>query len=180
MRYRRAQAAGGTFFFTLVTHDRRRFLCQPQNVTLLRAAFRYVMARHSFKVEAFALLPDHLHCIWTLPTGDSDFSGRWRLVKGYFTRGCDPTYRGCVSASRERKGEQAAWQRRFWEHQIRDEGDLIRHMEYVHYNPVKHGLVSAPREWPHSSFHRYVRAGVYAEEWGAGEEVLFEPGIGSE
>ncbi len=174
------------FLFTLVTHDRRRFLCQPQHVTLLRTALRCVMARHPFKVEAFVLLPDHLHCIWTLPTGDSDFSGRWRLVKGYFTQGCDPTYRGCVLASRERKREQATRcaertrQRRFWEHQIRDEEDLIRHVEYVHYNPVKHGLVSAPREWLHSSFHRYVRAGVYAEEWGAGGEVLFEPGIGSE
>lgn len=166
MRYRRARTEGGTYFFTLVTHNRREFLCEPENIALLKAAFRHVIAQHPFKIEAIVVLPDHLHCIWTLPEGDSNFSTRWRLVKGYFTRKCDATYRGRRSVSREQKGEQAVWQRRFWEHQIRDEQDFTRHVEYIHYNPVKHGLVEAPCEWSHSSFHRYVEAGIYDEAWG--------------
>jgi putative transposase len=149
MQYRRARTKGGTYFFTVVTHRRRHILCLPENVPLLREAFRYVMSRHPFTIDAFVLLPDHLHRVWTLPEGDGDFSTRWQLIKGTFTRGCDAVYRGCASPSRERKGEQGVWQRRFWEHQ-------------------------------NASFHRYVRAGVYAEVWGAGGEMLFEPGIGSE
>ena len=180
MQYRRARTAGGTYFFTLVTYNRRKFLCEPENIVLLRVAFRYVMARHPFKIEAIVVLPDHLHCIWTLPEGDSEFSTRWRLIKSYFTRKCDATYRGRVSISRERKGEQAVWQRRFWEHQIRDERDFVRHVEYIHYNPVKHGLVKAPREWPYSSFHRYVQKGIYDAAWGDGDEIVFPVGIGSE
>jgi putative transposase len=180
MKYRRARVEGGTYFFTVVTHRRRRFLCEPENVSHLREAFRYVMRRHPFEIDAFVLLPDHLHCIWTLPEGDCDFSTRWRLVKSTFTRTCSKTCHGIVSRSRRQKGEQAIWQRRFWEHQIRDERDLIQHVEYIHYNPVKHGLVKAPRDWEYSSFHRYVRKGIYGQEWGADEMVAFEAGVGSE
>jgi putative transposase len=180
MRYRRARTEGSTYFFTLVTYDRRRFLCEPENIALLKTAFRYVMAQHPFKIEAIVVLPDHLHCIWVLPERDNNFSTRWRLVKGYFTRKCDAAYRGHRSASRKRKGEQAVWQRRFWEHQIRDEQDFIRHVEYIHYNPVKHGLVKVPREWPHSSFHRYVQAGIYDEAWGDGDEIVSPIGVGAE
>jgi len=184
MKYRRARAKGGTCFFTLVTHRRRRFLCEPENVSLLRGAFRYVMARHPFKIDAFVLLPDHLHCIWTLPEGDSDFSTRWRLIKSTFTRACGETYRGSVSPSRRRKGEQAARcakrtrQKRFWEQQIRDERDLIQHVEYIHYNPVKHGLVNAPKDWEYSSFHRYIHEGLYAQERGTEGAVSFGVGVG--
>jgi putative transposase len=180
MQYRRAKTKGGTYFFTVVTHNRRKFLCYPANVSLLREAFRYVMAEHPFQIDAIVLLPDHLHCIWTLPNGDNDYSTRWRLIKSCFTRHCDPVYRGAPSASRQKKQEQAVWQRRFWEHQIRDERDFTQHVEYIHYNPVKHGLAKAPRDWPYSSFHRDVRRGIYAEGWGAEREIVFADGIGNE
>ncbi len=179
MQYRRAKTKGGTHFFTVVTHQRRKFLCRPANVSLLREAFRNVMAEHPFQIDAVVLLPDHLHCIWTLPAGDNNFSTRWRLIKGYFTRGCDPIYQGVASPSRQKKQEQAIWQRRFWEHQIRDERDFTQHVEYIHYNPVKHGLVKAPNDWPYSSFFRDVRRGIYAEGWGAGREIVFADGIGN-
>ena len=180
MQYRRARIKGGTYFFTVVTHRRRRFLCQAENVELLRNALRHVMKRHPFKIDAFVLLPDHLHCIWTLPQEDHDFSTRWRLVKSYFSRHCESQYRGEVSASRKRKKERAIWQRRFWEHAIRDDEDYARHVGFIYYNPVKHGLVRAPRDWEYSSFHRYVRAGMYDEMWGARLEISFADHIGKE
>jgi len=180
MRYRRSRTEGGTYFFTVVTHNRRGFLCSSDNVALLRQAFRSVMPDYPFKIDAFVLLPEHLHCIWTLPEGDNDFSTRWRLIKSRFTCGCDPSLRGNANASRRRKGEQAVWQRRFWEHQIRDNNDLAQHVEYIHYNPVKHGLVNAPRDWGYSSFHRYIRQGIYDANWGAEEVISFESDVGSE
>ena len=180
MNYRRAKTPGGTFFFTHVTHNRRPFLCIPQNIVLLRHAFRYAMSNHPFKIDAIVILPEHLHCLWTLPVGDADFSTRWRLIKSYFSRHCDTQYQGRVSESRRRKQEKAVWQRRFWEHQIRDDRDYARHVEYIHYNPVKHNLVSAPIEWAHSSFGRYVEAGVYAADWGAGCAIEFPEGVGCE
>jgi putative transposase len=180
MQYRRARIKGGIYFFTVVTHRRQGFLCVPENVSLLRDAFRYVLQRHPFKIDAFVLLTDHLHCIWTLPPDDDDFSTRWRLVKSTFTRKCNPIYRDSPSSSRRRKNEQAIWQRRFWEHRIRDEKDLIQHVEYIHYNPVKHGLVKTPKDWEYSSFHRHVREGIYEQDWGAGETISFANGVGAE
>ena len=180
MQYRRAKIDGGTYFFTLVTHNRRQFLCEPDNVSLLRNAFRYVIKQHPFKIDAFVLLPDHLHCIWTLPDGEHNFSIRWRLIKSYFSRQCAPQYQDKISTSRQKKQEKAIWQRRFWEHQIRDQTDFIHHVEYIHYNPVKHGLVKAPKDWEYSSFHRYVDEGIYDVEWGAGREIVFDPKIGNE
>ncbi|MCB0223669.1 MAG: transposase [Anaerolineae bacterium] len=180
MEYRRAKIPGGTYFFTLVTHQRRRFLCQPDNISLLRQTFRLVMENHPFTIEAIVILPDHLHCIWTLPPSDANFSTRWRLIKSHFSRNCDSRYHGCLSASRQSKQERAIWQRRFWEHLIRDEADFIQHVDYIHYNPVKHGLVTAPQAWPHSSFHRFVQAGQYDEDWGAGVEIKFAPTIDNE
>jgi REP-associated tyrosine transposase len=174
MRYRRARVKGATYFFTVVTFNRRKILTQSENVKILREAFRYVMASHPFKIDAFVLLPDHIHCIWTLPPDDGDFSRRWRMVKSYFTRKCSPEFKAPATKSRRHKGEQAIWQRRFWEHLIRDREDLRKHVEYIHYNPVKHGLVGAPRDWEYSSFHRYVRKGVYERGWGAGQEIRFE------
>ncbi|GAA6623568.1 REP-associated tyrosine transposase [Scytonema sp. NUACC26] len=167
MQYRRVKVDGGTYFFTIVTHNRRKFLCEPSNISLLRDAFRYVLEQHPFKIEAIAILPEHIHCIWTLPEGDCDYSTRWRLVKSYFSHRCASIYRGEISTSRKKKQEQAIWQRRFWEHQIRDEKDFINHLEYIHYNPVKHGLVVAPKDWEYSSFHRYVRQGIYTINWRA-------------
>ena len=133
MQYRRAKTKGGTYFFTVVTHQRRKVLCWPANVSLMRDAFRYVMAEHPFQIDAIVLLPDHVHCMWTLPAGDHDFSTRWRLIKSYFTRNCDPVYQGPPSPSRQKKQEQAVWQRRFWEHQIRDElGFALLNPTYLH------------------------------------------------
>lgn len=169
MQYRRSRAKGASFFFTVVTHDRRPFLCDAANVALLREAFQYVTNRHPFSIDAFVLLPEHLHCIWTLPENDNDFSNRWRMIKGYFSRKCEV---------RDDHGQ--VWQSRFWEHQIRNEEDLIRHVEYIHYNPVKHGLVTSPDAWAHSTFHRYVEQGKYHADWGVGQKKIFDEKIGNE
>jgi putative transposase len=113
MNYRRAKTAGGTFFFTVVTHNRRPFLCIPENISLLRQAFRYAMSKHPFRIDAIVILPEHLHCLWTLPVGDADFSTRWRLIKSHFSRHCAVSYQGQVSVSRQRKQEKAVWSTRF-------------------------------------------------------------------
>ena len=126
------------------------------------------------------ILPEHLHCIWTLPTNENDFSTRWSLIKGGFSRLCHPKYKGKISASRQSKKEQGVWQRRFWEHQIRDEADFNYHMDYIHYNPEKHGYVTAPKDWKYSSFHRDVKRGVYDIDWGAGVELEFPDWVGNE
>jgi len=180
MEYRRAKTAGATYFFTVVTHNRREFLCIPKNIALLRQAFGEVMTNHPFKIEAITILPNHLHALWTLPAGDANFSTRWRLIKSHFSRHCDLTCQGQISSSRQRKQEKAVWQRRFWEHQIRDEADYIQHVEYIHYNPVKHGLVNAPIDWEYSSFRRYVEAGLYAADWGTSGTIAFSQHIGQE
>lgn len=180
MQYCRATIEGGTYFFTLVTYKRQRLLCLPTNVCLLRNVFRYVMQQHPFIINAFVLLPDHLHCIWTLPQGDSNFSTRWRLIKSYFSRQCITLSQENLSTTRQNKKEQAIWQRRFWEHLIRDEVDFKNHLEYIHYNPIKHGLVKAPKDWEYSSFHRSVRQGMYDITWGAGQEIVFDSDIAKE
>lgn len=180
MEYRRAKIEGGTFFFTVVTHNRREFLCNAENILLLRQAFREVMSKSPFIVDAIVILPNHIHCIWTLPPGDSDFSDRWRLIKNYFTHHCDIKYQGKISVSRQNKGEKAVWQRRFWEHQIQDEIDFIRHVDYIHYNPVKHGYVKAPKDWNYSSFILYVNKGIYDIDWGSGIEIQFSEDVGNE
>nr|WP_245309621.1 transposase [Bradyrhizobium retamae] len=132
-------------------------------VETLRAAFRETRQRHPFAIDAVVVLPDHLHAVWTLPDGDRDFSTRWRLIKSTFSRRIAPDE--AVSASRAAKGKRGIWQRRYWEHTIRDEDDLVRHIDYIHINPVKHGFVTRVRDWPHSSFHRMVRLGIYPEDW---------------
>jgi len=180
MRYRRTKIEGATYFFTLNTHNRNCFLCLPENIKLIRQAFQETMKLHPFVIDAIVFLPDHLHCIWTLPNGDSNYSMRWMLIKKHFSRNCQIIYEGDVSKSRLSKGERAFWQRRFWEHTIRDEHDYIKHVEYIHYNPVKHGLVEAPKDWIYSSFHRYVKLGIYDEMWGSGERIIFDSSIGNE
>ncbi len=114
------------------------------------------------------VLPDHLHCIWRLPENDDDFSTRWRLIKHYFSR-AHAGDAGALDVSRRSKDEKALWQRRFWEHLIRGEEDWRRHMDYVHYNPVKHGYVAAPVDWPYSTFARSVKKGWYPPDWGTKE-----------
>ena len=180
MQYRRAKTPGASYFFTIVTHNRRPLLCEPENINLLREAFRYVMKKHPIKIDAIVILPDHLHCIWTLPENDADFSTRWRLIKSYFSRQCHDYYQGKMNQSRQQKREKAIWQRRFWEHQIRDDRDFINHVEYIHYNPVKHELVKSPKDWQYSSFSRYVESGVYDAMWGASERLSFDEDIGKE
>ncbi len=180
MHYRRAKINGATYFFTVVTHDRKPFLCQPENVKLLRQALRSTMERHPIEIDAFVLLPDHLHTIWTLPDDDHDFSTRWRQIKSYFTRHCQTTFERAAATSRKTKQERAFWQRRFWEHTVKDTQDYINHVEYIHYNPVKHGLAAAPKDWEHSSFHRYVQAGVYDANWSTGAGIPINPDIGNE
>jgi putative transposase len=163
--YRRNFVGGGTYFFTLNLADRRSSLL-TENIGLLRAAFRYTRHRDPFTIDAIVILPDHLHALWTLPDDDSDFSTRWRLIKTTFSRG---RRRGePVSASRSRKRERGIWQRRFWEHTIRDNGDFARHADYIHFNPVKHRYVERVRDWPFSSFHQMVRLGCYPPEWAGG------------
>ncbi len=160
--YRRNFIPGGSYFFTLNLADRRQHLL-TDHVDLLRAAFRYTRARHPFTLDAIVVLPDHLYAIWTLPEGDADFATRWRLIKSAFSRGLSQGE--CVSPSRLDKSERGIWQRRYWEHTLRDETDFARHVDYVHFNPVKHGYVARVRDWPHSSFQRMVRQRVYREDW---------------
>jgi putative transposase len=166
MRYRRAFLPGGSFFFTVVTEKRRPLFLPSAVVEVLRMAFRAVQTTRPFEVEAMVVLPDHLHCIWTLPPGDADFATRWRLVKTWFTKHC--RLRMPPNHARTSKREQAVWQHRYWEHLLRDEADFVRHVEYIHYNPVKHGLVSSPIQWPYSSFRGYVEGGMYPGDWGSG------------
>ena len=180
MEYRRAKTPGATYFFTAVTYQRQTIFDNTAMVDLLRGCFRLVKQRHPFVIDAMVVLQEHLHCIWTLPDGDADFSMRWRLIKSEFSRHCGEEYKRQRGASRIGKGEQAVWQRRFWEHQIRDERDFAQHVDYIHFNPVSHGLVMAPKDWKYSSFHRYVQDGSYPIDWGAGCDVQFPPNIGNE
>jgi putative transposase len=159
--YRRAHERGGCYFFTLVTYDRQPILTESDNLRRLKESFAHVAVKRPFANDAMVVLPDHLHCIWQLPEGDSDFSSRWRLVKGHFSVALDTPL--------TKRGEKRVWQRRFWEHLIRDEEDWRRHVDYIHYNPVKHGYVAHPIDWIHSSFSRMVEVGFYPRDWGCGE-----------
>jgi len=173
---------GTTYFFTVVTHKRRPFLCDEQSRRFLRETIDDVRTKRPFTIDAWVLLPDHLHCVWTLPAGDTDYSTRWGLIKAGFSKrmnGAAGHARPVANASRHRRRESAYWQRRFWEHMIRDHGDLKAHMDYVHYNPVKHGLARAPAEWEFSSFRRLVKKGIYDPEWASSVEVHI-PGVGRE
>jgi putative transposase len=164
--YRRAFLNGGTFFFTVVTYKRYPIFKEEPAVNLLRWCFQTTMATHPFKVAAIVILPDHLHTIWTLPDNESDFSTRWKLIKGTFSRHYSGFKPKDISESMLGKNEKGIWQRRFWEHAIRDQEDFNRHCDYIHYNPVKHGLVNSPMEWKYSSFRNLVEKGVYPANWG--------------
>ena len=166
--YRRAFAPGATFFFTVATNNRQPVLTEPAVIESLRAAVRDVRARMPFEIVVWVVLPDHLHAVWKLPEDDANFSLRWALIKQHVTRGCAtmPFMDRGASDSRRKRREGALWQRRFWEHRIRDETDLTRHVDYIHYNPVKHGYVQYVRDWPYSTFHRYCRDGIYPLDWG--------------
>ncbi len=172
--YRRNFISGGSFFFTVNLAERQLRLL-TDHIDFLRQALRDVRRRHPFAIEAIVVLPDHLHAVWTLPEDDADFALRWRLIKSAFSHRLPTGER--VSASRAGKAERGIWQRRYWEHTLRDEGDFARHVDYIHFNPVKHGHVSRVRDWPHSSFHRMVKLGVYPLDW-AGDAADNERGFG--
>jgi putative transposase len=164
--YRRTRMAGGTYFFTVVTFRRLPLLASSSAISVLQSSFEAVMACHPFTVEAMVIMPDHLHCIWTLPEGDHDFSTRWRLVKARFSRACQRSQVERIPSSLLRKREKGVWQQKFWEHCIRDDSDFNAHCDYIHYNPVKHGLAQSPCEWQHSTFGLFVEAGLYPPDWG--------------
>jgi putative transposase len=161
VRYRRNRIQGGTFFFTLTLTDRRS-TALVDHIILLRAAFRAARRERPFAIDAIVILPDHLHSVLTLPPDDDDFPARWRRIKGYFSSRLLETN---MHIKRHANGELALWQRRYWEHTIRDDEDYARHVDYIHYNPVKHGLVNRVRDWPYSSFHHYVRFGLLPADW---------------
>jgi putative transposase len=167
--YRRWYVAGGTFFFTLATHCRRPMLNSALARRCLREAIETIRTKWPFELVAFVLLPEHLHTIWTLPPGDALYPIRWKRIKEEFTRSYLEAGGREIrpSMSRLRHDERGVWQRRYWEHTVRDEDDLKRCVDYVHWNPKKHGYVANIRDWPWSSFHRFVTLGEYATEWGA-------------
>jgi putative transposase len=174
VRYRRNLIPGGTFFFTVALMDRRAEML-TKHISELRQAFRTCRGERPFTIDAIVILPDHLHVVMTLPEDDKDFPGRWRRIKGLFSRMVgkrDRTVRPNAS------GEYAVWQRRFWEHTIRDDLDYERHVDYIHYNPIKHGHVTQVADWPYSSFHRYVRLGVLPRDWAGVVEQPSAKGFG--
>jgi putative transposase len=165
--YRRSRAPGAAYFFTVNTHLRQPFLVDADVRAALREGIERVRTTMPFQIDAWVLLPDHLHCVWTLPEGDADFSTRWRVIKTIVTQRCAARLdnRAILSGRRKAKGQSSLWQQRFWEHQIRDEADLQRHINYIHWNPVKHGHVPRVVDWPYSSLHRHLREGLLPADW---------------
>jgi putative transposase len=160
--YRRRRVPGATYFFTVNLFDRRSDLLVTR-IDLLRHPVRMTRQRYPFHIDAWVVLSDHIHCLWTLPEGDSDFPRRWRDIKMTFSKSLPTTeHRSAVML---RRGERGIWQRRYWEHTIRDDPDYATHMDYIHFNPVKHGLVETAADWPHSSFQRCVAMGLYPAHW---------------
>lgn len=164
-------------------YRRQPLLCLEESRAALVEIIRETRARMSFRIDAWVLMPDYIHCIWTLPEGDSDYSKRWGLRKAAYTKRIGKAITGKAKvedASRLKHREQLVWQRRFWEHRIRDEMDFEAHCDYIHYNPIKHGLVRAPKDWAYSTFRRYVEQGIYSEDWGSSENIEFPEGTGAE
>jgi len=161
-QYARSWIPGGTFSFTVVTASREKIFALEENRKLLRAAYAGVANERPFKTEAICLLPEHVHCVWTMPPGDSDYPMRWKMIKERFSKAYLPRggKEAARSDSKERRGERGVWQRRYWEHTVRDEEDFARLCDCIHYNPVKHGVARCPHQWPHSSFRRFVVQGV--------------------
>lgn len=172
--YRRANLKGGTYFFTVVTYHRLPILVNERARAILKYAWKDVQQRFPFTTDAVCLMPEHIHCIWTLPEDDSNFSVRWKEIKRLFTKEFQKGIEVIdqPNESRIKRKEGLVWQRRFWEHTIRDQEDLNRHIDYIHYNPVKHGLVLKVADWSWSSFHRYVKLGHYHISWGEVEQKL--------
>jgi len=172
--YRRIYVPGATWFFMVNLDQRRGNHLLVENIDLLRTAFRHVKEKRPFQTNAAVIMPNHLHCIWTLPTNDADFSIRWNLIKGFFSRHMGKGEK--ISESRSRRRERGLWQRRFWAHLITDQDDFNRHVDYIHWNPVKHGWVKQVIDWPYSSFHKYVKHGIYCSTWGHSGEFDIRAG----
>ena len=168
--YRRYRVPGGSYFFTVNLHDRNSNLL-TRHIDLLRHAIHQVRQQRPFHIDAWVVLPDHMHCIWTLPPDDTNYSSRWREIKKCFSKALPSTeQRSQVHIAR---GERGIWQRRFWEHTLRDEDDYAAHIDYIHVNPLKHGLVTQVADWPYSTFHRFVDRGIYPSDWaGRCEELM--------
>ncbi|MBD2577374.1 transposase [Oscillatoria sp. FACHB-1406] len=166
--YRRITRTGGTYFFTQVTYQRYPWLCSDLGRSTLRASIEKVREKYPFLIDSFVLLPDHFHCILTLPEGDSDYKTRLRLIKTFTTKNFKEEFNVELktTTSRQKRQERNLWQRRYWEHAIRDEEDFARHCDYIHYNPVKHGLCTTPQHWRFSSIHRFITSGIYPKDWG--------------
>ena len=165
VQYRRDKTPGGTYFFTLALQDRTSALL-TEHIGLLGAAFKRARRNNPFITKAMVVLPEHLHVVWQLPDDDLDYSKRWRQVKTFFTRAL---IKQGVVLEKNARTEYNLWQKRFWEHRIRDDVDLEQHVNYIHYNPVKHGLVRMPCEWKFSTIHRYIKHGLLPKDWGASE-----------
>ena len=161
--FHRYRVPGGCYFFTVNLLERHGSALLTARIDLLRDAVRRVRRTRPFTIDAWVVLPDHIHAVWTLPSGDDDFSTRWRLIKTFFARGLPKTEQ--LSRVRRADGERGIWQRRFWEHAMRDDEDYAAHMDYVHFNPVKHGLVASPADWPYSTFRACVSRGLYPPDW---------------
>ena len=165
--YLRNRIKGGCYFFTLNLLERHNNQLLVEQIDLLRYVVKKVRIKHPFHIDAWVVLPEHMHCIWTLPKDDDDYALRIRLIKTLFSKNLPNTERR--TTIRRAKGERGIWQRRFWEHTIRNDIDYCRHMDYLHYNPVKHGYVEKVADWPFSTFPHLVRQGVYSENWGIDE-----------
>ncbi len=165
--YRRNRIKGGCYFFTINLLKRFQNQLLVQQIDILRDAVRRVRARYPFYIDGWVVLPDHMHCIWTLPQGDDNYTKRLRLIKTFFSKEMPKTEQR--SYVRQQKGERGIWQRRYWEHTIRDDKDYAVHMDYLHYNPVKHGYVDNVMDWPYSTFRHNVQHGLYPESWGGGD-----------
>jgi putative transposase len=176
-QYRRVRTLGGSYFFTVVTYRRQRLLIHHESRRILREVVQEVRREYPFAIDAWVLLPDHTHCVWTLPEGDSDYSKRWGLIKARYSKQTNELFKReeWMNKSKIKHRESTIWQRRFWEHSIRDQNDFNRHIDYVYWNPVKHGYVSRVADWQYSTFHRDVKAGLYPESWGDGDAPTFEP-----
>ena len=172
--YRRAYVSGATYFFTVVTYRRQPLFYHEIARYSLRQAIAKTRRNYPFTIEAWVLLPEHLHCIWTLPKDYNDFSIRWNLIKSRFSKSVKSYFHHVdwMTNSKQKHRESTIWQRRFWEHQIRNEEDYCNHFDYIHYNPVKNSLVTQVKDWPYSTFHNYVKKGFYTANWGC-EAVRF-------
>ena len=174
--YRRVIIEGGIYFFTLTTNNRQKIFLSSSARDIFLEAVNHVMNFHPFSTEAYCILPDHIHLLWRMPEEDANYSTRISEIKKRFSKEFCAKYPSIVKRNefQVNRGESGVWQRRFWEHYIRDETDLNNHINYIHFNPVKHGIVRQVRDWPSSSFFNYARSGHYQIDWGEGYQVAQE------